>query len=176
MYTLRSEMVDNYQKEISPEEELAIYESLMNGIKLNRPCKSPFREDKNPSFCLYVSKRNNHIYWIDYATGEKGGINEFLQKFNKNINDFNNIKTKSKIFVPKKTIIKVKRIKFEQKHLDYWAQYGISIDTLKKYKVSPIEYFTINEKKIQNKEDTYCYKIFNNFKIYTPLAIDKHNK
>jgi hypothetical protein len=40
------------------------------------PCRSPFREDRSPSFS--VSK--DGLHWIDFATGERGDAIEFLAK------------------------------------------------------------------------------------------------
>jgi hypothetical protein len=40
------------------------------------PCRSPFREDRSPSFSVFDSGRR----WIDHATGERGDAVEFLAK------------------------------------------------------------------------------------------------
>jgi len=41
-----------------------------------RSCRSPFREDRSPSF----SVSEDGLHWIDFATGERGDAIEFLAK------------------------------------------------------------------------------------------------
>lgn len=41
-------------------------------------CRSPFREDRHPSFSIY----NNDRYWIDFGTNEKGDVFSFIAKAN----------------------------------------------------------------------------------------------
>src|SRR5437016_5755270 len=40
------------------------------------PCRSPFREDRSPSFSVFDDGRR----WIDHATAERGDAVEFLAK------------------------------------------------------------------------------------------------
>ena len=44
--------------------------------KPGRRCRSPFREDRNPSFSVYDGGRR----WKDHATGEGGDAVDFLRR------------------------------------------------------------------------------------------------
>jgi DNA primase len=44
--------------------------------KAARSCKSPFHEDRSPSFSISEDGRR----WIDFATGERGDAVDFLDK------------------------------------------------------------------------------------------------
>jgi hypothetical protein len=55
----------------------------------------------------------------------------------------------------------------------YWKQFGISIDTLKKFNVFSIKYFLCNNVVRGTYKDTspmYAYNVYDRFKIYRPLA------
>lgn len=59
-------------------------EAEILGIFLNIkeiPCciNSPLREDKNPSFGIYINNEH-HVRYIDYATDEKGGLLDLLMQ------------------------------------------------------------------------------------------------
>ena len=46
--------------------------------ELGRSCKSPFREDRNPSFSVF--ERNGECFWKDHGTGESGDVIKFWAK------------------------------------------------------------------------------------------------
>ena len=64
------------KKKVSEAELVSYY----IGVK-RVPCiiSSPLRVDKNPSFGLY-SKDGIRIYWVDFATKERGSIYDLLCK------------------------------------------------------------------------------------------------
>jgi len=49
------------------------------GLELTKSCKSPFRDDSNPSFSVWESK--DKWRWKDQATGEHGDTIDFLAKW-----------------------------------------------------------------------------------------------
>jgi hypothetical protein len=53
----------------------ALAEKLFPGWKWGKSCRSPFREDKNPSF----SVDENGLRWWDYGTGEGGDVFDFYR-------------------------------------------------------------------------------------------------
>jgi hypothetical protein len=52
----------------------ALWQLLNLPGKPARSCRSPFREDRNPSFSIYDGGRK----WKDYATGEGGDAVDFV--------------------------------------------------------------------------------------------------
>lgn len=121
------------------------------------PCRinSPLRKDNNPSFGLY-SNNGKRIYWIDYATKERGGIydllmrmwhlsfNEVLQRI---VKDFPNLGTKADISYKRCyhsrnsiTDLKVKVREWRDYDIKYWESYGISLSWLKYAEVYPISH------------------------------------
>lgn len=172
--------------------QIDVYTTFVKDFRLNKAILSPFREEKNPSFCFYLSKNGSeNIYWKDFGTGERGNWVDFLKKI-ANVDTFKEaiayyeqyaeIPNKKTFYAPRfrpsKNEIQVKRRPFSKEDIEFWAKYGISQKTLIDYKVSPILYYTFNgvvEKRMDKDELRYCYKIFNHFKIYRPYAkkIDK---
>lgn len=147
------------------------------------PCiiNSPLREDKRPSFGLY-SLDGSKIYYIDFATKEKGGTfdllsnmwnlnySEVLERINNDIPKFIcgspiNISTNSN-----KNIKTIKEDKMDSRlqckirewrsyDIEYWGSYGISLDWLKYAEVYPISHKIIikNGYRYVFKADKYAY-------------------
>lgn len=178
---------------LSKVDEYDIYASYLGQFKVGMIYNSPFRKDKNPSFGIYYSKRANKLLFKDHGTGECGNVIKFVQLYT-GITDYNkileNIVEKLKItndtkFVSSKhyistteTVIGVVRQDFTQIDINYWSQFHISLQTLKKFNVSSIKYYLCNgivKGIYKNENPMYAYKVYNNFKIYRPLA-DKYTK
>lgn len=154
---------------------------------------SPFRKDKNPSFGIYYSKRTKQLLFKDHGTGECGNVVKFVSLFTgkTEYNDIlldivdklsitNNTKlVSSKQYIPStETVIGIVRQEFTDIDINYWKQFNISVNTLKKFNVNSIKYYLCNGivKGIYKRENPmYAYKVYNNFKIYRPLA-DKYTK
>jgi hypothetical protein len=49
------------------------------GSRRGNPLKSPFREDKHPSFSIYTDEKDRKQKWYDHATGEGGDAFDFYQ-------------------------------------------------------------------------------------------------
>ena len=173
--------------------EYDIYTHYLGQFKVGAIYNSPFRKDKNPSFGIYYSKRTKQLLFKDHGTGECGNIVKFVSLYTglTNYNDILkdivkqlNITTDTKLDSSKQykhsseTVIGIVRQKFTPTDINYWSQFNISEKTLKKFNVNSIKYYLCNGiVKGIYKEDNpmYAYKVYNNFKIYRPLA-DKYTK
>lgn len=178
---------------LSKVSEYDIYAHYLGQFKVGAIYNSPFRKDKNPSFGIYYSKRTKQLLFKDHGTGECGNIVKFVSLYTglTNYNDILkdivkqlNITTDTKLdsskqYIPSsETVIGIVRQKFTPTDINYWSQFNISEKTLKKYNVNSIKYYLCNGiVKGIYKEDNpmYAYKVYNNFKIYRPLA-DKYTK
>ena len=173
--------------------EYDIYASYLGEFKVGLIYNSPFREDKNPSFGIYYSKRNQKLLFKDHGTGQCGNVIKFVSlitgktNYDDILEDIVNhmhitSRTKldsSKHYIPSQnTIIGVVRQDFTETDKKYWSQFNISLETLKMYHVSSIKYYLCNGivKGIYKDDNPmYAYKVYNHFKIYRPLA-DKYHK
>ena len=173
--------------------EYDIYAQYIGSFKVGMIYNSPFRKDKNPSFGIYYSKRTKQLLFKDHGTGECGNVIKFVSLYT-GITDYNEIlkdivdklkitnKTKlvsSKQYIPStETVIGIVRQDFTQIDINYWTQFNISLDTLKKYNVSSIKYYLcdgIVKGIYKDESPMYAYKVYDKFKIYRPLA-DKYTK
>ena len=71
------------------------------------------------------------------------------------------------------TNIGIVRQPFTEVDKQYWKQFHISIDTLKRFNVFSIKYFLCNSivrGVYKNDSPMYAYKVYDKFKIYRPLA------
>lgn len=173
--------------------EYEIYSKYLGDFKVGMIYNSPFRQDKNPSFGIFQSRKNHQLLFKDHGTGECGNIIKFVQLYTgkteykdilKDIVDKLNITNKTKLSSSKdykpssETIIGVVRQDFTQEDINYWNQFNIDLNTLKFFQVDSIKYYLNNGivKGIYKPDNPiYSYKVYNNFKIYRPLA-DKYHK
>jgi hypothetical protein len=174
--------------------EQQILEFYFPEIILGKKNHSPFRVDNNPSF-LIKEYPINGIHWKDMKSGETGNLYDMLMA--KLGSDFKGIlvditqqmilKNKHKIEYKKKEPVfidsnsketfslGVKRRAWMDYDIDYWKQFGIFIDTLTLYNVSPIEYIFIANDVIKCDKYAYVYKELKDeivtLKTYQPFAI-----
>lgn len=147
------------------------------------PCiiHSPLRKDNKPSFGLY-SPNGKRIYFVDFATKDRGGIfdllcqmwgcsyKEVLIRINKDIPKLCSIGTpdvhkhipctvRSTIECKKSTDLQCKVRDWTSYDVEYWESYGISLDWLKYAEVYPISHKIIikNGNKYVFKADKYAY-------------------
>lgn len=191
----RAKLPDNITLDwiLSKVTEYDIYAKYIGQFKVGMIYNSPFRKDKNPSFGIYYSKRTKQLLFKDHGTGECGNVIKFVSlftgktKYNDILSDIvdklnitNNTKlVSSKQYIPPtETVIGVVRQEFTDVDINYWKQFNISINTLKKFNVNSIEYYLCNgivKGTYKRENPMYAYKVYNNFKIYRPLA-DKYTK
>lgn len=106
--------------------------------------------------------------------------NELLKQIVKDLNIKNNTVLKSIKAYEKseETVIGVVRQEFTNVDKAFWQQFGITLDTLKRYNVSSIKYYLcdgIVKGIYKDESPMYAYKVYDKFKIYRPLA-DKYTK
>lgn len=173
--------------------EYDIYAHYLGQFKVGAIYNSPFRKDKNPSFGIYYSKRTKQLLFKDHGTGDCGNVVKFVSLYT-GLTNYNDILSdivkrlnitptttldSSKQYIPStETIIGVVRQPFTKTDINYWSQFNISEKTLKKFNVDSIKYYLCNGivKGIYKETNPmYAYKVYNNFKIYRPLA-DKYTK
>lgn len=173
--------------------EYNIYEAYIGKFKIGMIYNSPFRKDRNPSFGCYYSRSSKQLMFKDHGTGECGNVIKFVSLFTgitnyadilkdivsrlKITNDTKLVSSKQNI-TPTETVIGVVRQDFTKIDTDYWSQFNISLQTLKKFGVSSIKYYLCNGivKGIYKDDNPmYAYKVYNHFKIYRPLG-DKYTK
>lgn len=173
--------------------EYDIYEAYIGKFKIGMIYNSPFRKDRNPSFGCYYSRSSKQLMFKDHGTGECGNVIKFVSLFTgitnyadilkdivsrlKITNDTKLVSSKQNI-TPTETVIGVVRQDFTKIDTDYWSQFNISLQTLKKFGVSSIKYYLCNGivKGIYKDDNPmYAYKVYNHFKIYRPLS-DKYTK
>lgn len=191
----RAKLPDNITIDwiLSKVTEYDIYAKYIGQFKVGMIYNSPFRKDKNPSFGIYYSKRTKQLLFKDHGTGECGNVIKFVSLFTgkteyndilsdivDKLNITNNTKlVNSKQYIPPtETVIGVVRQEFTDVDINYWKQFNISIDTLKKFNVNSIKYYLCNgivKGTYKRENPIYAYKVYNNFKIYRPLA-DKYTK
>lgn len=191
----RAKLPDNITIDwiLSKVTEYDIYAKYIGQFKVGMIYNSPFRKDKNPSFGIYYSKRTKQLLFKDHGTGECGNVIKFVSLFTgkteysdilsdivDKLNITNNTKlVSSKQYIqPTETVIGVVRQEFNDVDINYWKQFNISINTLKKFNVNSIKYYLCNgivKGTYKRENPMYAYKVYNNFKIYRPLA-DKYTK
>lgn len=191
----RAKLPDNITLDwiLSKVTEYDIYAKYIGQFKVGMIYNSPFRKDKNPSFGIYYSKRTKQLLFKDHGTGECGNVIKFVSLFTgkteyndilsdivDNLNITNNTKlVSSKQYIPPtEIVIGVVRQEFTDVDINYWKQFNISINTLKKFNVNSIKYYLCNgivKGTYKRENPMYAYKVYNNFKIYRPLA-DKYTK
>lgn len=171
-----------------------LFKRYVGDFKIGRLYHSPFRKDSNPSFGIFSSNKDGNLLFNDLGRkGYCGDIVKFIQLYfsisnyqeavNKIVDDFNiqtiTTKLESNIYKNVKRDIGVIRQDFTNADIEYWNQYGIDIDTLKKFKVSSVKYYLVNNIIRDTYSETnpiYCYSVFGKLKKYKPLEIDKSKK
>lgn len=172
--------------------EYDIYARYIGQFKIGFIYNSPFREDKNPSFGIFRSRKSGKLLFKDHGNGECGDVIKFVELYTglTNYNDIlnrivtdmsitNNTKLKStKQYESKATVIGVVRQDWTDVDKQYWSQFGITKETLTKFNVFSIKYYLcdgIVKGIYKNENPMYAYKVYDHFKIYRPLA-DKYTK
>ena len=172
--------------------EYDIYARYIGQFKIGFIYNSPFREDKNPSFGIFRSRKSGKLLFKDHGNGECGDVVKFVELYTglTNYNDVlnrivadmsitNNTKLKSiKQYESKDTVIGVVRQDWTDVDKQYWSQFGITKETLIKFNVSSIKYYLcdgIVKGIYKDNNPMYAYKVYDHFKIYRPLA-DKYTK
>lgn len=194
--------------------DLDVYRLYMDGedVQLGKAMLSPLRKEAKPSFGFFVGE-SAEICFKDHVLGTgdcikfvqmKYGLNyfealsqiavdleladDFICKKRKRTSDEDKYaysQTRADMLngLTSLTIGKIRR-KWQIHDITYWQSYGISVSTLEKFNVEPIEYFLINGKPIKAEKYAYCFIEGKDgqetYKIYQPYSenykwINNHN-
>lgn len=166
----------------------------LSDIKFNTVYSAPYRNDGNPSFGIYPSRKSTlyEYMWKDLATGESGTIIHLIQKIKglKSVKDVLaqinkdfelgyetgeptykekiSLYTKPEIQPAK---IRIAEIPFTTKGLEFWKQFGIGEELLKFYNVHQVQYYWSYEQQDQPyyaNDPTFAYRIGEFYQLYSP--------
>ena len=191
MYSTRTAITMSLKDLLDKLTDYDIYSYYVGQFKIGKLFNSPLRsDDKNPSFAIFKGM-NGGLFFKDHGSGEGGNAIKFVKLY-KNINtkdelerellrivrkmnpnSGNAIRTYSYSVDSGPTDIGIVRQPFTDVDKQYWKQFHISIDTLKKFQVFSIKYFLCNRVVRGTYKETspmYAYKVDDKFKIYRPLA------
>lgn len=177
------------RQRISDEE---IYLKYIPGLKFNKHILSPFRKERTPSFVVHQTNGNYHH--VDYGDATWRGDAIDLVKQLKNLNlqealediykEFENImgSDTKPVFIEKRSRISTTLIQVSHKKeltkeaVDYWKQYHISSDWLRRHNVFQVSKLFINRKIVpidDKREVVFAYFAddIQRVKIYKPYSI-----
>ena len=170
-------------------DDYTIFSYYLGPFKIGQLMNSPLRNnDKVPSFAVFRG-RNGDLLFKDHGIGEAGNALKFIKiikgiqtreelerellRIVRRMNPTMNIKAATYNKEQLETDIGIVRQPFTQVDKEYWKQFHISLDTLKKFNVFSIKYFLCNRVvrgTYKEANPMYAYKVFDKFKIYRPLA------
>ena len=151
---------------------------------------SPLRKgDESPSFSLFTNQYPPCEYrWKD--SGLSGGVHgdifklvsilynlrndrDIIRQIREDLSKegvFNNpqIRLQERPKDRGSTIIKVKSKQWTEEAIKWWNQYHISLNTLSKYNVSEVEWFSMGDNKIYPKNLCFAYRELDKYQIYQP--------
>ena len=191
MYSTKTAITMSLRDLLEKVSDYDIYSYYLGSFKPGKLMNSPLRpDDKIPSFAIFPSKTGDLLF-KDHGTGEAGNALKFI-KIYRGIDTREELEREMLRIVRKmnpmsgeaksksvKTVglgltdIGIVRQPFTEVDKQYWKQFHISIDTLRRFNVFSIKYFLCNNiVRGVYKEDNpmYAYKVFDKFKIYRPLA------
>lgn len=143
---------------------------------------SPLRVDPRPSFGLFYG-RNGKLLYKDLGDGDSGNcfklysklegitIPEAMRRISGDIKP-DVKKIANPVRDSKEKDIAVEEIMFSQESLKWWASFGITLETLNKFKVSEIKSIWVNGEKvaqIRRNKPGYAYFIYDKVKTYEPF-------
>lgn len=170
-------------------------------FKLRESFNSPIREDKNPSWSVFKA-RNGHLMYKDFATGDSGDIVKLVSKLHScsfkealhiidrdfelklgpgshlpKMNGYvSNIDSSTVEELPRNSNIGIKIQRFRDQDVTFWKQFGINIETLKKYNVFSVSIlfmngFNVSSYSKNNPIYAYVFQKDNKitYKIYKPF-------
>lgn len=176
-----------------------IFNFYLPGVKVGKAIISPLREDKNPSFGLFINKTTNELVFNDFGAGG-GDVFKFvailynisyknaLRKINNDLQlglydiqdktalpiTFGSINKNLQTPTYSETQLKIKKRNWNDNDVEYWNQFNISIQLLEKSNTYPISHFKVNNKIIEAHRLAYSYDFYYDNvvfrrKIYQPL-------
>jgi hypothetical protein len=190
MYSTKTAITMSLRDLLDKVDDYTIYSYYLGPFKPGKLMNSPLRnDDKMPSFAIFPTK-DGTLLFKDHGTGIAGNALKFMKLYKgietrdelekellrivKQSNPTSNAATVTRSYTPREdTDIGIVRQPFTEVDKQYWKQFHISVDTLKRFNVFSIKYFLCNRVvRGTYKEDSpmYAYKVYDKFKIYRPLA------
>lgn len=175
----------------------SVFRFYFGDFELGANYKSVFRDEDHSSTGFYLNKKDSIIY-NDFATGDKYDFVQFVMKLyglnyyqalNQIAVDFNLIPGKrstEKLAIinkverkKKEKFLQVGVTKFKQRHLDFWAKFGITEEELLAHKVYAVNNLYINGYPIPTKPEelrfAFLFKDENDkeyIKVYSPYDLE----
>lgn len=191
MYSTKTAITINLNDLLDKLDDYSIYSYYLGNIQIGKLINSPLRQDdKIPSFAVFRSN-NGALLFKDHGSGQSGNSLTFIKLYKniktrnelekellriiRNVNP-NNIIHKNTYNVKNNSNnidIGIVRQPFTKIDVDYWKQFHINLNTLKKFNVFSIKYFLCNRVvrgTYKESSPMYAYKVYDKFKIYRPLA------
>tara|TARA_R110002012_G_scaffold205732_2_gene375529 strand:+ start:691 stop:1752 length:1062 start_codon:yes stop_codon:yes gene_type:complete len=156
--------------------------------------KSDLRKDSNPTVSIALIRdtliykdfgNDEHVFncisYVQhkYSTDYYGALMLIDRTFGiglaeGKISDMPSIKLikEPKIIAKQPAKIKVKTRPWDYRDRQYWGEFGITKQILRKFGVLPINYYWINEKRFSCDSISYRYRFDCGYKIYRPLEDD----
>lgn len=192
MYSTNTAVTMSLSDLLEKVDDITIYSYYLGDFKVGQLMKSPLRaKDDNPSFAVFRA-RNGNLLFKDHALGESGNALKFIKMYRgietrdelerellrilRKITPELQARVASNAKVVSSGLpadVGIVRQPFTKVDKEYWKQFHISLDTLKKFNVFSIKYYLCNRVvRGTYKDDNpmYAYKVFDKFKIYRPLA------
>lgn len=176
-----------------------LFRHYIGDFKIGKPFLSPLRPEKEPSFSIFLGSKGD-ILFNDFVLGV-GDIMNFLMirdnltlreaickivqdsdlsdKFRSDLTYMpkTNVFKHDKIIMDTKTVISVKRRVWSVRDTQFWSQYHITKDVLRKYKVAALSYIFYNGKPIKAETYSYCFlemkDNIESFTIYQPYSKER---
>lgn len=191
MYSTTTAITMSLRDLLEKVDDYTIFSYYLGPFKVGQLMNSPLRtDDQMPSFAVFKG-RNGNLMFKDHGTGEAGNALKFIKLFKgidtreglerellrivRRMNPTMEVRAVTTAYSagPSDTDIGIVRQPFTQVDKEYWKQFHISLDTLKKFNVFSIKYFLCNRVvrgTYKEANPMYAYKVFDKFKIYRPLA------
>ena len=191
MYSTKTAITTSLKDLLEKVDDYAIYSYYLGEFKVGQLMNSPLRsDDRMPSFAIFKG-RNGVLLFKDHGTGAYGNALSFIKLY-RGIQTRDELERELLRIVRKmdpirgdvkarsvKTVdsgpteIGIVRQPFTEVDKQYWKQFHISLDTLRKFNVFSIKYFLCNRVvrgTYKEASPMYAYKVYDRFKIYRPLA------
>lgn len=181
-----------YKTQVDKEfDDLDIYRFYIGKFSLSTKMLSPLRKETSPSFNIFQTKSGRY-FWKDFGINKSGNainlVEELFglsyegakQKISSDLSGltcFIGLPNKPSINLKSKnpSVIKIKIKEFTYNDLNYWNQFGITKEILKRFEVFSISHYWIDDHifEVSNKKLCFAYHFNGKFKIYTPYSDHK---
>ena len=183
MYSTKTAKTNTLKDILLMLDDYDIFSYYLGNFQVGKLYNSPLRsDDKNPSFAVFHSNKNNCLLFKDHGSGQFGNALTFVKTINHITNDEDlekellrivrrknptrKVLTQNREYENHDTVIQIARQPFTITDIQYWDKYHISTNTLNKFNVFSIKYFLCNGTVRGVYKETspmYAYKVFDKF-------------